>query len=491
MVDHFTAIISCHFSLSDDSKPDSCTLVVNITRSESQFSLYFDATQPVNFDYTKYDTLALYTRGCVFTNDKNSDESAYFYFFNNDNDYRRFIFILAESGMIIPQTKSEKYTFCKKHSFIPEGKYNFVHPSISVNIKKILKNRVKKFKTNGFFPFNKDYYKDVFSFLRNIEEKKIRKLKGENEIKMSDSIPSPNQLTLIKKIISRSGYNKQEYNQLRKEMLINQHNRKYLKYFKMIEYDCQQMNNLISNEFLSSIYPEKWSQQLSSMCINICKVYIVSKNAEYHKNNFFIVIKIALLLIGGERIKNFVECSFASDSKREMSSISKSIPSNVKKISESESDFEGLIYFIFSFLMKPLTTNVSELLKNSYNYFLISLESLIPYTIAHFYLKKVDSLNFIQKDVNELFLFTFKSNWIVWFFISRTNDPELAIESIIASIVYFMVPHLVALNIKIDDFWPNFAKNLQNDANLVKSIIDTATCFYFYHKAEVSGSSLL
>ena len=46
-------------------------------------------------------------------------------------------------------------------------------------------------------------------------------------------------------------------------------------------------------------------------------------------------------------------------------------------------------------------------------------------------------------------------------------------------------------HIKIDDFWPNFAKNLQNDTNLVKSIIDTATCFYFYHKAEVSGSSLL
>lgn len=502
MVEQFTSIIPCHFSLESNNKPDPCTLVIDVNKNAVQFTLYYfyyGMMQKKDFNYKEYDTITLCPHGCAFEVDQDTEKNAFFYFLNNENDFKRFIFILAESGMIIPQiinqsngnslVNQQQFTFLKTHSFIPEGKYNYVNPSIIVNIKKILKNRVKKIKSNEFFPLNKDYYKLVFPFVHKIEERKIMQLKIKNKNKISDSIPSPDQLTLIKKLVSRSGYNKQEYKQLVKEMTKNQEKEKYKKYFQMIKSDCQDINKLSSN-FSSSFYQERCSKQLILTCYNVCKLYIVSNDVEYNKNTFFIALKIALLLIGGERIKNFVECSFAGDSKSEMNSITKSIPSLVKKISENESDFEGLVYFIFSFLMKPLTIKATDLIKDSYVYLMSSLESLIPYSGAYFSLKKIESFNFLEKDVKELFLLTFKSPWIAWFFIMRTNDPDLAVESILASIVYFLVPPLVEENIDIKDYWPDFAQKLQNDTDLVKDVIDTATCFYFYHKTEVENSLL-
>lgn len=504
MVEHFTSIIPCHFSLISNSKPDPCRLVLDITKTEAQITIYycFGETKSAEFNYKEYNAIILDSYGCTFVNNQDYDKNAYFYFFNNDNDFRRFIFILTESGMIIPHitdqnnsTNQQQFSFLHKHSFVPEGKYNFVFPSIIINIKKILKNLVKKIKVNECIPFNKDYYRLVFPFLHKIEERKIKNLKINNKSKISDSIPSPNQTTLIKKMITRSGYDKNEYKKLQKEMLKNQENEKYSKSFQMIKSDSREMNNILTNEFLSSIYQEKWSKQLNSICLNICKVYTVSQKVEYNKNNFFIAMKIALLLSGGDRIINFVDCLFASNSKSDMNSIANSIPSYVKKNSENEVDFEGLAYSLYSMVMKPLTVNISELLKNSYVYFMTMLENLIPYSNAYFALQKVDSFEWLGKDVKELFLFTFKSPWIVWFFIMRTNDPDLAVESIIASIAYFLVPRLVEQKIEgkkaIEDYWPNFVQCLLNDAELVKDVVDTATCFYFYQKAEVVEQSLL
>lgn len=499
MVEHFTSILSCHFSFITDSKPEPCTLVIDITKEMLNIKIlysYYGEPKSIDFKYDEYNKLLVYKLGCVFMNDSNTEKNVYFYFFNNENDIKRFIFILTDSGMIVPQsidqTDQTQFEFLSHHSFVPKGNYTFTLPLIITNIKKILKNRVKKIKADDVIPSNDAFYSKIYPFLHKIEERKIKKLKIANKNKISGSFKSPDQSTLIIKMVAKVRAHKNEYKRLFQEMKKNRENEKFSKYFQMIESDFQRMN---STEILSSIYTEKLTKTIGLICMNVCKVYIFSQKVEYFQNNFFIALKLALLLIGGDRIKNFVDCTFYGNSKRELKSLFQLIPSDVIKITENEFEYESLVYSLYSYLMKSLSANVSDLMSNSFQFFVSYLEYLVPYSGALFVLTKIKSFNFLEKMVENLFLFSFKSPWIAWLFIMRTNDRELAVESIVASIIYHLVPRIVSEKIdsemSIERFLPNFEQELQNDSNLVKEIVDVATCFYFYQKPESENPSFI
>ena len=255
----------------------------------------------------------------------------------------------------------------------------------------------------------------------------------------------------------------------------------------MIETDCQEFNSKITNiynrnpdQVISQIYKEKWNKKMSHLCMNVCKTYVISHNSAYYENDFIIAIKIALLLKNGEKLESLAELSNGKI-RKEIETFSKGVNSIISR--KTNEEFEAIVYSIYSVLMGSLT---QEIISNfGYDFSMRALNYFAPTSHAFFILKNIESFKWLEEDIKEIFLFTFKNPWIFWFFIMRTKNSEKAIEAIVASIVYHFTPKLVKQEIEnessLKDSWSNFVLELQSDTDLVKNIVDIASFFYSYH----------
>lgn len=507
---HFTSFLPCQISENSDP-PYSCTLVLDITKTYADFNIYKEQskdTQPVKFDYKKYDGLLVSASKCVFINENDGISSTFFFFSCQSDGYannnlRRFVFALADAGMLIPENEGiftdiqnnySTFHFIPEHSFVPDGFYNFINHLIYRNVRKICVSRIRSFKNKEDLPLNPKFYYLVFPYLHSIEDQKLNLLRDRNANRFSLNFVFLHHLKTINKILAKP-YDKSQYKKFKNALSRYKKDSQYLTYFQMIDSDFQEFNSEISNVYnrkpgiiISQIHKEKWTLELSEICKNICKVYVLSHDAEYFENQFIIAIRIALLLKNGEKLQNIAEFSPNGANKREIEVFMKEINENFRF--KTNEELEILIFSLYSTLMRGLTKNISSNL--CYDFSMEMLEYFAPTTFAFFVLKGINSLNFLEKMIKNLFLFSFKSPWIAWFFIMRTNDRKLAVESIVASIIYHLIPKIV--NEKVDEemsierFLPNFEHELQNDTNLIKDIIDVASNFYMYHNTAASAA---
>lgn len=503
-IQHFTSIIPCQVSENSSNLPFSCTLVLDFTKSSVQFNLFkIDSkdTAPIQFQYKKYNKLLISTSRCIFIN-ANEDISTTFFFFCSisdgytNNNLRRFVFALADAGMLIPESDEAfseiqnnycPFQFIPDPSFMPDGFYNFTNHLIHRNVRKICITRIRSIKNKKDFPLNPRYLNLVFPYLHKAENDKIILSKDKSANNFSLNFVMHHHLKILNKILTKF-YDQKMYNQFKREIIKVEKNSKYSEYFRMIESDCQEFNSEISdvynqrpNQIISPFYKDKWNTKISNICVNVCKVYVISQNAEYYENNFIVAMNIALLLKNGLKLDDLSEFSNDGPNKKDVETFSKGINTLISK--KSPEEYEAMIFSIYSVLMNGLTKKV--LTNYGYNFCMKTMNYISPTSHAFFILKNIESFKWLEKDIKELFLLTFKCPWIVWFFIMRASNSEMAIESVIAAVVYHLVPQLVNQNIddekSIERFWPNFVRGLQNDVDLVKSIIDIASYFHKYH----------
>ena len=198
---HFTSIIPCQISESSNNLPFSCTLVLEFSKSKVQFNLFKENsrdTAPVQFEYNKYNKLLISTSRCIFINVDNGISATFFFFCSlsdgyTNNNLRRFVFALADAGMLIPdndelypeiQNNYSPFIFIPVLSFVPDGFYNFTNHLIHRNVRKILMNRIVSIQNKKDLPLNPTFFNLVFDYLHGKEEQNIILSKEKNAKKI-------------------------------------------------------------------------------------------------------------------------------------------------------------------------------------------------------------------------------------------------------------------------------------------------------------------
>lgn len=504
-IDHYSSFIPCRYSLSSDSIQHQGTLALEITKEYVKFNIYeqgSDNSIPTEFDFKKYNILLVSSLFCTFINLANQNSATFYFFHENVNDMslisnnnlRRFIFTLADAGMISydPNDRlSEIYKnfiifrFIPEHSFIPDGLYSYVFNIIYRNVRAICLSRVKAIMSMTESPFNPKFLEFIFPSIQVIEKQRILTTKANKRTRYDSNFLFLHQLKIINKVLDKSN-DDDIYNIFKAEIAKVEDQR-----FSKIDSDCTKFNQLIKNKskskfYLSQIYTEKWNDKLNKICSNVCKVHILSENSNYYKNGFLIAMRIALFLKNGEKIENLAEYSLNGINDKEIEIFKSKI--NLLTSGKSDDEFETMVFLIYKSLMSALTPDTIRNL--AYDFSMNIFEYFAPSAKAFFVLKKIRSFGWIEKDIKELFMNSLKCPWIFWLFIMRTNNPEKAYQSLIASVIYNSVAKLVNQNIQNEDsianFWPNLKRGLQNDVKLVQNIIDTAT--YIYDGSAVQNS---
>lgn len=494
--DHFSTFLPCQYTNNYENTQHKCMLVLEITKTDVKFNLFKEDNKnklPIEFEYKKYNVLLVSPLFCTFVSLKD-ERSTTFYFFQelcdnrSNNNFRRFIFTLADAGMLTydpNDSLSEIYNnqiifrFIPQHSFIPDGLYSFVYTIIYRNVRAICLSRIKSIMQTSEEPFNQKYIELVIPSVRFVEMQRISSTIENRKTKYESNFDFLHHLKIISKVLDKS--NDDDIYQIFKAQLTTIKDQR----FQIIESDCREFNEKIKNKeknkscfYLSQIDTKKWNDKLSTTCMNVCKIHIVSENVTYYKNGFLIAMRIALFLKNGERLENLAEFSPKGKNIKEIEAFRKKINSITQ--SKTEDEFEITVFFIYKAIMKALSTDTAHYM--AYEFSMNAYEYFSPTTKAYFVYKKIRSFGWIEDDVKEMFQSTFKSPWIAWLFILKTNNPEKAYHSLIASVIFHLIPQLVNQKIQgeesIEQFWPNFQRNLQNDLYNVKSIINVATYIY-------------
>lgn len=508
-IDHYSSFLPCKYSTKSESIQHQCMLSVDITKSFVKFNIYdqkSDSPIPTEFDFKKYSMLLVSSSFCTFVNSSNQDSTT-FYFFNenindtanNNNNLRRFIFSLADAGMLSydPNDRlSEIYKnvfifrFIPDHSFIPDGIYSFVYNSIYQNVRAICISHVKSIMQLVETPFNPKFLEFIFPSVRSVEKQRISSAKSNRKTVYDSNFLFLHQLKIIHKVLKKSSDdNIYDIFKADLEKIEKTDNHK----FKIIDEDCEKFNQLIKNKkknqslfFLSQINTDKWNEKLSSICSNVCKIHVLSENSKYQENFFLIAARIALFFKNGDNIESLSEYSLNEINDDEIETFKNKLSS--LSSGKTDDEFELMVFIIYKSLLNAITDDTIRNL--AFDFSMDIFEYFAPSTKAFFVSKKIRSFEWIENDVKEFFINTLKSPWIFWNFILKTNNPEKAYKSLIASIMYNSISKLINQNIvnedSIADFWPNLQRGLQNDVKLVQNVVDVAT--YIYDGSAVQNS---
>ncbi|OHT03704.1 hypothetical protein TRFO_06507 [Tritrichomonas foetus] len=464
--DQFTSILPCFISFSSADTPLSCTLCLDISKTNVSMKIYQTGSkQEVRFNHTEFCNLTIFGSHCTFSDEKYTKDVS-FYFFNNEANFRRFIYTLSDAGLLLMPSLSHsasnaitKVKFLPQHSFIPTGNYNFKKFPINRHIALIIRSQVTSI-TKTYRPFYPQFIDLVTQPLHKNEMTRFVKWKESNRSKLVTLKPLNMNLffnKLHKKVTIQKDYF--EY----KEKLLNATTipQNYKKNFSDVDKDSNRMKDSFS---------KKWNDKLRNICSVIIKVNLLKNGVYFFQGNFDIIKKLALILKG--------DCKKENDTE---------VPSYIKNMDSDEFEqflFSCYSYFAQMFYVEGLEEKnilhgvLSSISSSAFNAF----EKLTPCVAAYLTVRKIESFSWATDDLAPLFSKTFDNVFLVWYFFLSTSKPFVASALLHAALLFIAVPQLVNQNVQNETgvvaFWPNFKRGLKDNAEELKKAIEIATYFY-------------
>ena len=465
--DQFTTILPCHVSFSNNKVPFPCTLVLDITKEDAFFLIYKSDGQSIRFDYQKYDTLYVHSEHCIFSNksEKSEKNEAGFYFFNDNTNFKRFIFSLADAGLLLVPSLSLSVRdsvvvipFTGIHSFVPTGNYNFKNFPINRHVASIIRSQILS-ATKENPPFDPRFIENVALSYYKSELAKYNKWKKVNTQKLISQMNFKVSMLLVKFL--KKIEIQDDYHQYKARMLNDQNLPPgYTTNFSVVDKDAARTN-------CNSKY---WTDELKAICCTILKVVLYQHHIYYLQGNFDVIMKISLLLKGETLISEEV-----------------SIPSEIQNYSSEEFEtflYSCYYYFARTFYIEGSTeSNVLErILSNISNIAFKAYDKLTPCTSSYLKLKNIESFHWSTDDLAPIFSRTFDNIWILWYWIMSTSKPFVAISLIHASLLFISIPQLINQHIQdgteVVNYWPNFKRSIMNNMEELKKLLELSTYFY-------------
>jgi hypothetical protein len=339
------------------------------------------------------------------------------FFFNAQGNLRRFLFSLADSGVLMPYANKElrgQYKLFEKPSFIPTGHISTSYPRQPDLIREVFRaiaSRVKEITERNpaaYPPFTSaavsllhgHFLGKANSFLTSHSSERISRLRYSQE-------------TAIRALFNR----------------ISPGNRFARHWARLKKGSSTGFGQEIEMEFASLKWKEKiWTSRLKSLCLSVAKSGKLAGRV-YLPGNLEIVRQLVLLVHGSSGLQ--------SDGTE--------VP--VIEATLSEVVFESYMLFTEPFFSSHDEGDIEGVTRRFYEMVVNLLGSPSGILCAHFRQHGI-LLDFLKRDFGDLFARRFKKFWHLWnWMMFERNDHLKALASFAASVLMLVLPRAVELNL--------------------------------------------
>lgn len=450
--DQYNLMIPCHYSILLNDNPKKCRMNFQVTYKTFQINLFkFDTLQKIDIHNDKWKIIRVMVLENIICFIKDDDSIDLVLLFINDSiNFKRFLFSLAESGLIVPgvsQNLNENdFLFISKPSFIPTSSYSY---STKLNtlfqIRNVTQSQILYIVEKEVIPFNEEFIDFVLPFAIQETDKQIEegskchpkiwaKMKGN---KCGDILEF-----LISKI-SIEDYPDEHIKELIHSCQSNtfEKNTDLIKNLNDVDKDKERM--------VKDPKSQKWSPNLCSICALVCKSHVLKTKIKFVQGQFEVVKRIALLMNG--------EILLSDDDEDILPDIfKKKFNYNDHAGIEGNLTFFKYLFALYEFMFDSIEkkeysinikTYVDKISEDVLNVFKQFLPKVAPFFIVH----KIKDLFFYNSCYATIFCDSITNIWPVWIMLKKMHEHEKGYVSLAASILYLSLPTLLEKKVRNEE----------------------------------------
>lgn len=464
----YNLLVPCYQAQNLNSKIVKCRLNFEVTAESFCFSIYdFSTNVQTSISSSTWKSARIFDWYVMFLDERNIIQNIFF-FFNDENSFKRFLFSLIEAGILIAnEISTTDFRFLAEHSFIPETDFSAAQKAITSQMRAIMQFQLSLITQNKVEPFNQNYVVLCLPYLLYFTNLRIKSWVSNRQ----------SHLTPLDQI-----------SRYKTEQILDT----FEKHIKIDDDDFdQRIEALKDPKLVQLLRPivehSEYQNQIRKATLKIARVCGLvlqmhcAKTKKFSKQHFVIVHKICSLMLKQGQIKDddpvtlpaFMNNLLLDDTKDD--------------ISQDEKPFIKYLLAFFEYFITPFEEKyvasdaemASSLSKSAINI----LKTVLPHVAS--YLVMCDIKNFTQfKNAFPPLLASLLTDnyvWPFWIWLMKIQNRIKGLECAAAAIIFIWIPEMLKNNVQKEVELPKTLPKL--DENF-QSFIETTFYFYAMYKSE-------
>lgn len=475
--DQYNLLIPCYFTLSIDIDPQKCRMNLQIKLDSFEIRLFkYDTFQNIDVHFNQWKFIRLQENIVCFYNE--GDQIDLILFFINDTiNFKRFLFSLAEAGLIVPLVSpgfnDNDFLFVQTPSFIPTSCYSY---STKLNILTQVKNVTQSqmifiLEKENIIPFNKNYIDYVMPFEIKETNKQIDENR-EHHQKIWTKLKESNCGSILDFFFKKMKLDDSLFEETYQLMIKSQ--------FSPVTDDPVLEKNIndIDKDKVRMVNDDesrKWTPNLCSICSIICKMHVLKSGIRFVQGQFEVAKKVALLMRGE---------SFAPGDDTELpEKYQEMFNYNEESEINDNFDFVKYLFAIYEFLFnsfedKDQSANIEIFVNKTSEEALKAIKRFLPKVAPFFIVHKMNTFLFFNQFYSTIFCKTIKNIWPVWILLKMMRDQEKAYPSFSAAILYVALPYLLEKKVQDEERLKEINPDNFELDNKIEELVKVSTFLY-------------